>query len=86
MLNKHNPFDHFQKLVIYLSCEFQVSQTDNVNLPIFRTILRSPVTLIYNVNYSTRLQLVKYKIINDFSCFYKLNKSESIYIYIYIER
>jgi hypothetical protein len=29
ILNKHNPFDHFQKLVIYLSCEFQVSQTDN---------------------------------------------------------
>jgi hypothetical protein len=29
ILNKHNPFDHFQKLVIDISCEFQVSQTDN---------------------------------------------------------
>jgi hypothetical protein len=29
ILNKYNPFDHFQKLVIYLSCEFQVSQTDS---------------------------------------------------------
>jgi hypothetical protein len=29
ILNKHNPFDHFQKLVIYLSCEVQVSQTKN---------------------------------------------------------
>jgi hypothetical protein len=29
ILNKHNPFDHFQKLVIYLSCQFQVSQTGN---------------------------------------------------------